>query len=295
MSNLFPSPATLESLSPRVAEVGALTVRRLLPVRERRTVGPWCFFDRFGPLTFSSGKPLDVAPHPHIGLQTVSWLVSGEILHNDSIGGEGLLHAGELNLMTAGAGIAHSEETPDAQSGKLDGVQLWVALPEAHRHSAAAFTHYSEIPVLDVSGGRVTVVMGEVNRVRSPAITFSPLLAAEIVIDRGAAVELPLDRSFEHCFVVLDGDAAIEKHSLPRDTLHYLGVGHDGLSISSQEGGRVLLLGGTPFGETIVMWWNFVARTRQEIQDAREDWEQRRRFGDVKAYRGARLDAPALR
>ena len=154
MSNLFPLPAaetagaerpaslTFESFPARSAEVGALTVRRILPVHQRRMVGPWCFFDRFGPMSFASGKPMDVAPHPHIGLQTVSWLMSGEILHNDSTGGEGLLHPGELNLMTAGAGIAHSEETPPTQSGKLDGVQLWVALPETHRNMAPFFMHY---------------------------------------------------------------------------------------------------------------------------------------------------------
>src|SRR2546428_4857967 len=154
MSNLFPSFAaetaggersashTLESFPARRAEVGAMTVRRILPVRERRMIGPWCFFDRFGPMSFTFGKPMDVAPHPHIGLQTVSWLLSGEVLHNDSTGGEGLLHPGELNLMTAGAGIAHSEETPPTESGKLDGGQLLVAPAEAHRHMAPLLMPY---------------------------------------------------------------------------------------------------------------------------------------------------------
>ena len=307
MSNLFPTTVaaeaaggehsasfTLESFPARTAEVGALTVHRILPVRERRMVGPWCFFDRFGPMSFSAGKPMDVAPHPHIGLQTVSWLVSGEIIHNDSTGGEGLLHPGQLNLMTAGSGIAHSEETPPAPSGKLEGVQLWVALPEAHRHMAPFFMHYSDIPVAELSGGRVAVVMGEVANVRSPAKTFSPLVAAEVVIDKGAGLELPLDPAFEHCVVILEGDTAFGKQSLARDTLHYLGIGRDELSLSSREGARVMLLGGTPFGETILMWWNFVARTAQEIEEAREDWEQHRRFGDVSAYHGSRLPAPPL-
>src|SRR5882762_10044661 len=151
MSNLIPSPDVSVSIPPssagpaieafpsRKAEVGVLSVRRALPVRQRRTIGPWCFFDHFGPIRFTAGKPMDVAPHPHIGLQTVSWLFEGEVLHNDSLGSQGLLHAGELNLMTAGAGIAHAEETPSAPSGTLNGVQLWVALPDPHRHSAPSF------------------------------------------------------------------------------------------------------------------------------------------------------------
>jgi redox-sensitive bicupin YhaK (pirin superfamily) len=258
-------------------------------------VGPWCFFDRFGPLTFSSGKPMDVAPHPHIGLQTVSWLISGEIIHNDSIGGEGLLHPGELNLMTAGAGIAHAEETPPNSSGKLDGAQLWVALPDAHRNTNPSFTHHSDIPLVDLAGGRMTVIMGSIGSTRSPAKTLSPLVAADLVIDRNSEIELPLDPDFEHALIVLDGDAAFERQTLPPDTLHYLGIGHHSVALSSTEGARVLLLGGPPFGEAIVMWWNFVARTHQEIEEARQDWVQRRRFGEVKAYRGQRLDAPPLR
>jgi redox-sensitive bicupin YhaK (pirin superfamily) len=306
VSNLFPLVApdaagkeraaslTLESFPARTAEVGALTVRRILPVRERRMVGPWCFFDRFGPMSFVFGKPMDVAPHPHIGLQTVSWLLSGEIMHNDSAGGQGLLHPGELNLMTAGAGIAHAEETPPAQSGKLDGVQLWVALPDAHRHSEPSFTHYSDIPVAELPGGRLVVIMGEAANVRSPAKTLSPIVALEVVVDKGAELELPLDPAFEHAFVILEGDSAFEKRSLPRDTLHYLGIARDRLSFFSREGARLLLLGGPPFGETVLMWWNFVARTTQEIEDAREDWLQHRRFGDATAYRGPRLEAPPL-
>jgi quercetin 2,3-dioxygenase len=215
-------------------------------------------------------------------------------MHNDSAGGEGLLHPGGLNLMTAGAGIAHSEETPPAQSGKLDGIQLWVALPEAHRNTAPFFTHYSAIPVAELSGGHVAVIMGEVANVESPAKTFSPLVASEVRIKKSGRLELPLDPAFEHTIVILEGDAAFEKQSLPRDTLHYLGIGRDGLSLSSREGARVMLLGGPPFAETILMWWNFVARTAQEIEDAREDWEQHRRFGEVTAYRGFRLTAPPL-
>jgi redox-sensitive bicupin YhaK (pirin superfamily) len=257
-------------------------------------VGPWCFFDRFGPLRFASGKPMDVAPHPHIGLQTVSWLRAGEILHNDSIGGEGLLHPGELNLMTAGSGIAHAEETPATQSGKLDGVQLWIALPDAHRQATPSFKHHADIPVVDLPGGHCAVIMGEISNVRSPAKALSPLIALELVIDKGSRVDLPLDTGFEHAFVIVDGDVSVDGQDLAIDTLHYLGQGRADLSASSREGAAAILLGGPPFQETILMWWNFVARTAAEIEQAREDWEQYRRFGEVKAYRGPRLPAPPL-
>src|SRR5215510_13522902 len=128
------SRSDIQSLPARQTEVGSLRILRALPRRQRRMVGPWCFLDRYGPIGFSSEKPMDVAPHPHIGLQTVSWLVAGEIVHHDSLGCEALMRAGELNLMTAGSGIAHSEETPRQNSGQLDGVQLWVALPDEQRH-----------------------------------------------------------------------------------------------------------------------------------------------------------------
>jgi quercetin 2,3-dioxygenase len=245
-------------------------------------------------VTFTSGKPMDVAPHPHIGLQTVSWLLSGEVVHNDSIGGEGLLHPGELNLMTAGAGIAHAEETPSGHAGELDGVQLWVALPDVHRHCRPSFAHYSDVPVVTVVGGRVTIVMGEIGNTRSPAKTLSPLVAAEVAVDAGATVDLPVNPAFEHAVVILRGDAAFENQSLPGDTMHYLGVGRANLPFSTQQGARILLLGGPPFGEAILMWWNFVARTPEEMEQAREDWVQCRRFGEVTKYRGPRLEAPAL-
>jgi quercetin 2,3-dioxygenase len=157
---------TFEETPPRVTALGAITIRRALPVRHRRMVGPWCFLDRYGPLSFADDKPMDVAPHPHIGLQTVSWLPDGEVIHNDSLGCEGLIRPGELNLMTAGSGVAHTEETPAKNTGRLSGVQLWVALPDAHRNSAPSFHQHADLPRFDIPGGHATLMHRQPRRIR---------------------------------------------------------------------------------------------------------------------------------
>jgi quercetin 2,3-dioxygenase len=284
----------IQSLPARKTELGSLRILRALPRRLRRTVGAWCFLDRYGPLRFTSETPMDVAPHPHIGLQTVSWLQQGEIVHNDSLGCEALMRAGQLNLMTAGHGIAHSEETPSVNTGALEGVQLWVALPGSQRDMAPVFNHHASLPVLDFAAGTVTVIAGTLLEQTSPAQMFSPIVGAEVAFRAAAPLLLPVRRDFEHAVFVLQGDVLLDKRSLERDTLHYLGTNRDELQLSGSIGSRVLLIGGTPFDEPIVMWWNFVAGSREEISEAREDWIHHRRFGEVKAYRGSRLPAPDL-
>lgn len=305
MSNLIPSPnperceadasikPTIESHSARTADLGGgITVVRSLPLRQRRLVGPWCFFDRYGPLRFANRKAMDVAPHPHIGLQTVSWLFAGEVLHHDSLGFEGMARPGELNLMTAGRGIAHAEETPAENSGELHGVQLWVALPDAERNRAPGFDHYRELPILESSGTRVSVIMGELSGVRSPARAFSPVVGAELDLGARARLSLPLNAQHEHALVVIEGELALDGQTLAPDALHYLGTHREGVEITSDRPARAMLIGGEPLGETVIIWWNFVARTADEIAAAREDWEHGDRFGKVDAYRGERLSAP---
>ncbi len=305
MSNLLPTttaeacagePAPtpiLQALPGRLTDVGGLPIRRLLPRSARRLVGPWGFPDSYGPLTFRSGKPMDVAPHPHLGLQTVSWLLDGELVHHDSLGFEGPAGPGVLNLMTAGRGIAHAEETPPANTGRLRGVQLWGALPEAHRETTPAFEQHRALPVIELPGGRATVLMGELGGIRSPAQAFSPLVGAELAGGRDRSLVVPLEAAFEHVLVLLQGDCALAGQPLAIDTLYYLGSGRRELVLAFRaESSRVLLLGGAPFGEAVLMWWNFVARTTDEIVAAREDWQAGRRFGEVRAYGGARLEAP---
>ncbi|HSB15012.1 MAG TPA: pirin family protein [Bryobacteraceae bacterium] len=285
---------TLESFPNTNVMLGNLPVARALPVRGRRLVGPWCFLDRFGPLTFADEKPMDVAPHPHIGLQTVTWLLDGEILHDDSLGCEAVARPGGVNVMTAGAGIAHAEQTPLDNSSHLDGVQLWVALPEAHRNIDPAFEGLTLVPGVEQPGGVIQVFAGSLAGAASPARHYSGIVGADVQVHPGEAVEIGLEQGYEHAVLVLRGDCSLEGRPLPDHQLHYLGVRRSSVSFRSRSGARILLIGGPPFPETVLMWWNFVARTPDEIARAREDWEQHQRFGEVSAYRGPRLAAPDL-
>jgi redox-sensitive bicupin YhaK (pirin superfamily) len=284
----------LEAYPNRDLNLGHLTISRALPVKDRRLVGPWCFLDRFGPLTFAEGKPMDVAPHPHIGLQTVTWLLDGEVLHDDSLGSQSVLRPGAVNVMTSGAGIAHAEQTPRDHSGRLNGVQLWVALPDAHRHMSAGFAHVPDVPIVEAPGGLAHVFAGALLGERSSAPYVSDLLGADLQLHPRSSLDLPLAPVFEHAVLVLEGDCALDGERLAPRVLYYLGTQRSAAGFTSREGGRVMLIGGPPFPEPILMWWNFVARTAEEIAQARADWEGRQRFGDVRAYDGPRLSAPEL-
>ena len=284
----------MESFPARATRIGDLVVARALPIRERRMVGPWCFLDRYGPLTFSAGRPMDVAPHPHMGLQTVTWLLEGEVVHDDSLGEEAVLRPGGVNVMTSGHAIAHAERTPTDNTGRLNGVQLWTALPDRDRHGAPSFQHVKLAPVLEPSGGIVRVFSGQLAGAVSPSHHLSDLAGADLQVHRGERLEIPLRPDFEHAVLVLSGECALDGQPLRERVLYYLGVQRADASFASHSGARLLLIGGPPFPDTILMWWNFVARTPEEIRDARDDWENGRRFGDVKAYRGQRLHAPEL-
>jgi hypothetical protein len=286
--------ARIESYPNRELTLGSLLVTRALPVKDRRLVGPWCFLDRFGPLTFSGGKPMDVAPHPHIGLQTVTWLLNGEVVHDDSLGYESVLRPGGVNVMTSGDGIAHAEQTPRENTGQLNGVQLWVALPDAHRRMSATFEHVAEVPVIESAAGRIQVFAGTLQGQTSPVVHFSELVGADLQVRPGHTLELPIRTTFEHALLVLAGDATLDDQPLEERVLYYVGSTRSEAEVSSRGGCRILLIGGPPFPEQILMWWNFVARTQDEIAQARADWEGRRRFGEVAAYKGPRLNAPSL-
>jgi redox-sensitive bicupin YhaK (pirin superfamily) len=274
---------TLEAHPGRTTHLGPLQIWRALPVRDRRLIGPWCFLDRYGPISFSADKPMDVAPHPHIGIQTVSWLLEGEVLHRDSLGCEAMARPGAVNVMTSGKGIAHSEETPPSNIGRLNGVQLWVALPDAHRHDAPAFHHVPEVPREEWRGGFAETFS---------AHAFSPMVGKDVRVS--SSLELELERTFEHGLFVLDGDVTLEGQRLDVNTLYYLGTDRSCLDVRSDAGGRFLLLGGEPFPETVLMWWNFAARTPEEIAEARREWEEGTAFGTVRGYAGPRLHAPEL-
>jgi redox-sensitive bicupin YhaK (pirin superfamily) len=270
------------------------TVRRLLPQRPRRMVGAWCFVDHFGPDDVAARPGMRVPPHPHTGLQTVSWLVDGEILHRDSLGSLQSIVPGQVNLMTSGRGIAHSEESPAPHPPVMHGLQLWVALPDDARHTPPRFEHHPAVPVLRDGGVTITVVVGSLGGESSPAVVHTPLLGAEVLMAAGAGARLPLEPTFEYAALVMTGAAEIAGTPLTPGSLLYLGQGRSEVDLRSPGGSRLFLLGGEPFEEPLVMWWNFVGRSHEEIVEAREDWQAGRRFGGVAGYDGDPLPAPEM-
>jgi redox-sensitive bicupin YhaK (pirin superfamily) len=287
----------VEVIEPREVPLGgprAMTVRRTLPQKGRSLVGAWCFVDHYGPDDVARSGGMVVPPHPHTGLQTVSWLFAGGIEHRDSTGAHALVRPGEVNLMTAGHGVAHSEVSV-AGTSTLHGVQLWVALPDAHRDVPPAFEHH--VPeVIAVAGADVRVFVGAYAGSASPVTTYTPLLGAELELS-GGFTALDLDPAFEHAVLVDGGEAVVDGVAVSHGRLAYLGAGRSRVEVRGPRGVRLLLLGGVPFDERIVMWWNFVARTHEEIVEQRAAWNDRGdRFGEVDGYVGtpAWLPAPEL-
>jgi quercetin 2,3-dioxygenase len=287
------APGT-EVTAARLARVGDLDVRRLLPLRQRRSVGAWCFVDHYGPASVDGVAGMQVPPHPHIGLQTVTWLIAGTVLHRDSLGSEQLIRPGQLNLMTAGHGIAHSEESPEDHDPWLHGVQLWLALPDAHRQVAPDFEHHAELPAIRLGGLDATVFAGSLAGVTSPARMFSGVVGAELSATVDVRGAVPLAPHHEHVLFAAFGTATAGGTSLRPGSLLYLPPGRESVDIAARAGARLFLLGGEPMGETLLMWWNFVGRTPDDIATAARDWATGQRFGAVAGYHGAPLAAPPL-
>ncbi|HIW90862.1 MAG TPA: pirin family protein [Candidatus Corynebacterium avicola] len=269
----------------------AMTVHRTLPQRRRSLIGAWCFIDHFGPNRVASDGGMDVAPHPHTGLQTVTWLFEGNIRHNDSLGVHEVVRPGEVNLMTAGGGICHSEVSTE-DTGILHGVQLWTVLPDSARHGGRRFDHHAPDPVT-FPGGNALVFIGSLMGDTSPVDTFTPLLGAEIRLEPAAALEIALDTSFEHGVLVDTGEVAVEGVRVGRTELAYTGTGADSLHVvnTGDAPARLILLGGEPFKEEVVMWWNFIGRDDAEIRRFRAAWnaaggDDNEQFGAVSGYRG---------
>jgi redox-sensitive bicupin YhaK (pirin superfamily) len=270
-------------------------VRRLLPTLGRRMVGAWAFVDHYGPDDVASGPGMQVAPHPHTGLQTVSWLVEGEIHHLDSVGSDVRFRPGELALMTAGHGIAHAEQSPVDHPRYLHGAQLWLALPDADRDTAPAFEHHATLPGFTSDGLTSTVLMGSFAGVVSPGTAYSPLMGADLSLAAGADVEVPLEPDFEYGLLSFSGATSVEEAPVDRGSMLYLGTGRRSVRLRASDASRLLLLGGEPFEERLVMWWNFVGRSGEEIAAYAEQWnDDHDRFGPVVGYEGERLLAPPL-
>jgi redox-sensitive bicupin YhaK (pirin superfamily) len=246
-----------------------------------------------GPELVTETRGLDIGPHPHTGLQTVTWLVAGEVLHRDSLGSEQVIRAGQLNLMTAGEGVTHSEEATGRYRGQLHGVQLWVAQPEATRHGAAAFEHHGELPRVHVGRSEATILVGTFSGRTSPARADTPLVGVDAVLQVGAT-DWPLEAQFEHALLILEGTIDVEGQPVETGHLAYLGQRRQALGLRTDSQARLLLLGGEPLAEPILMWWNFVARSRAEVETATREWNaQEPRFGSV-ASPLARIPAPAV-
>ena len=279
-----------EILRSHHALVGAIGVRRALPQRTHRTVGAWCFADHMGPAAVTEDRGLDVGPHPHTGLATVTWLIEGETLHRDSLGTEQLIRPGQLNLMTAGFGVAHADEPTGAFRGTLEGIQLWIAQPEETRHLANAFEHYGELPRLQIGLCDATVLVGNVLGATSPARHDTALVGLDL--DLHGSTDLPLVADYEYGVVVLRGAVSIGGTVIEPGSLAYFAPGADEWCLDVRDPARVIVLGGTPFPEPIMMWWNFVARNRDELTAAYHAWLDRgERFGSV-ASGFAPIDAP---
>jgi redox-sensitive bicupin YhaK (pirin superfamily) len=339
MSNLETRPAEqvctageqrdgIELLAPREVPLGgprAMNVRRTIPQRARSLVGAWCFSDHYGPDDVSSSAGMQVPPHPHTGLQTVSWLFEGEILHRDSVGSLQTVRPGELNLMTAGVGISHSEESPaEGRPPLLHGVQLWTALPGAALGIDPHFEHHGDLPVARHDGAVVQVFIGRLavagEELDSPATTYTPLVGAQIDLEPGAEIRLDVDPAHEHALLVDSGDVTFEGSAVPRYSLGYVAPGRSAVVVRAVGGApaRAVLIGGLPFTEDVIMWWNFMGRTHEDIVHARDDWmalvaelgpadgsrpagptgyadgAAGRRFGQVHGYPAGPLRAPAL-
>jgi len=299
MSNLDTTPdvtlchpasdqAVARLYTPRAVPLGGLRgiqVDRLMPQRALPTVGAWCFLDHFGP----HEEPMRVLPHPHIGLQTVTWPLAGEIRHRDSVGSDVIVRPGQLNLMTAGRGVVHSEISADSL---LHGLQLWVALPSSHALVEPAFEQHVTLPRLVSSSLEATVLIGSLGDLTSPATAYTPLLGADLRV--GGEATVPLRASFEHAVLAVDSPLEVAGTAVPAGALLYLGTGRTDLSLRGS--GRAFLLGGEPFPDDLVMWWNFVGRSHEEIVAARTAWEasDTSRFGIVTGHGGDRIPAPGL-
>ncbi|PVE13681.1 pirin family protein [Streptomyces scopuliridis] len=284
-----------ELLSPRRVQLGESTeVRRLLPNLGRRMVGAWAFVDHYGPDDIADEPGMQVPPHPHMGLQTVSWLHDGEVLHRDSLGSLQTVRPRELGLMTSGRAISHSEESPRSHARFLHGAQLWVALPDAHREVTPHFQHHADLPVVTAPGLIATVILGALDGAVSPGTTYSPLVGADLSLAHGAETRLPLDPDFEYAVLAMSGEAEIDGVPVLPGSMLYLGCGRTELPLRAESDAGLMLLGGEPFEEEIVMWWNFIGRSHEEIEEARRAWMEGSRFGEVHGYAGNRLTAPEL-
>jgi redox-sensitive bicupin YhaK (pirin superfamily) len=267
----------IKTVTPATHDLGQFEVRRAVPSKELSMVGPFVFVDQFGPAELDIGKGMDVRPHPHINLATVTWLFEGAIDHRDSLGSYSTIRPGQVNLMTAGSGIVHSERSPEAERDKgaeLYGMQTWLALPDGQEDIAPAFECRKDLPLVETSGARARVIMGSLWGETAPTTQHAATIYAEIVLEAGGAV--PIDAEADERAVMLaGGSASIDGVELGLYELSLLAPGQ-AMKLESKDGGRIMLLGGEAFATKRHVWWNFVSSSRERIEQAKEDWRERR-------------------
>lgn len=288
-------PTQGKELHLRRAEIGQGTViARALPHREKRMIGAWCFLDHAGPVEFTQGQGLDIGPHPHIGLQTFTWMIEGTLMHTDSLGSKQLIQPKQVNLMTAGYGISHTEVTPSEET-QLHTAQLWIALPDDQRTMSAKFQHYPELPVAQQDQIECRILVGDFLGHSSPVEVYSPLVAVDLYAAQASQSTLPLNSDFEYAILLLSGEAQVNGHILTTDNMLIFNTGNSEINLVLAADSRVLLIGGEPFESPILLWWNYVGRTEEEIKIAHQHWlAHDRRFGEIPDYPGERLQAPAF-
>ncbi len=282
-----------QELHLRRAEIGQGTViARALPHRDKRMIGAWCFLDHAGPVEFSQGQGLDIGPHPHMGLQTFTWMIEGTLMHTDSLGSKQLIQPKQVNLMTAGYGISHTEVTPPNET-QLHTAQLWIALPDEQLNMPAKFQHYPDLPVVQQDQIECRVLVGEFLGQTSPVEVYSPLLAVDLYAEQAHQTSFSLNAEFEYGVLLLSGSAQVNGQTLTTENMMVFATGSTELSLSLAAESRVLLIGGEPFKSPILLWWNYVGRTEEGIKEAHQQWlAQDDRFGNIPDYPGERLKAP---
>ena len=281
-----------QHLPTRIADVGGIPIHRAIPQRALRKVGAWCFLDHAGPAD-PAPPGMQVGPHPHIGLQTFTWMIRGEVLHRDSLGSEQIIRPGQVNLMTAGRGIAHSEESQEPWH--IHATQLWIALPDAHRFCEPRFQHYPDLPTTRVGDFEATVLAGEALGLTAPAEVHSPLMGVDLHatdMASDASGVMPLRQDFEHAVLALSGRVSVNGEVLPEEQLLYIPQGTASIALECAPGSRLIVIGGEPMDEAIIIWWNFVARTSEEVHEAREQWEAHLRGDDGERGEPSRFGLP---
>ncbi len=262
-----------QTLAPVTHDLGQFEVRRVLPSKARSMVGPFIFVDQFGPAQLDLGGGMDVRPHPHINLATVTWLFEGAIDHRDSIGSFATIRPGQVNLMTAGRGIVHSERSPEAERGsgpRLYGMQTWLALPDGREEIDPAFEAVTDLPVIEDGRARAIVIMGELWGERAQTTTHAETIYAEIMLEPGGMIPLEEDAD-ERAVMLVGGEASVDGHALGLYQLAVLQPGRE-MTLGSKTGARVMLMGGEAFENRRHVWWNFVSSSRDRINQAKDDW-----------------------